>query len=311
MLLTPNQISELLRIIDYSTSFFIAENIGTELLTSDDTRLLKKFGVDIKKYKGLDTPMDHAFKFGILSETLGHTEAKKLNYKQIKDYIKSSKFIPLTSYEKEVLKSVKHQSYKDIKGLGNRIGKDLNDILVDVDKVKRAKYEELIRTEAMSAIEQRETTRDLVSRLGHKTGDWNRNFGRISDYIMHTAFDEGRAAMIERESGKDAIVYKQIYPGVCKYCIKLYSTAGIGSRPKEFKLEELIANGNNIGRKANDWLPVIGSTHPFCRCTLNSVPEGYDWDSETGGYTKEVEWERKVKRKSKIKIKVGEKESVI
>lgn len=34
----------------------------------------------------------------------------------------------------------------------------------------------------------------------------------------------------------------------------------------------------NHGLKAADWLPTIGSVHPYCRCQLSVVPEGYEFE---------------------------------
>ena len=303
MILTPTQIDELLTLVDYHVSTFLVQNVGTEILTPDDKTLLRRFGVDIDAYKGINTNIDEAFKFGILSESLGEAQAKAMTYSQLKDYIKSAKFIPLTTYEKDVLNSVKHQSFKDIKGLGNRMKGGLESILIDVDRGKRARTEKIIREEAVRTIENRETLKDFVSRLHEKTGDWTRDFGRIADYIMHQAFDEGRAVSIERREGKDALCYKDVFPGACKICIKLYLTTGIGSRPIIFKLSDLIANGTNIGRKAKDYKPVIGPTHPFCRCTLNDYNPDYEWDPDTGEFDKLKEY--KTKRKHKVKVRVG------
>ena len=59
-------------------------------------------------------------------------------------------------------------------------------------------------------------------------------------------------------------VFKDVFVGGCRHCIRLYLTGGIGSQPKIFKISDLIANGDNIGVKVNDWKPVISSTHPHC-----------------------------------------------
>ena len=56
-------------------------------------------------------------------------------------------------------------------------------------------------------------------------------------------------------------------------CISLMT-----SKPIIFKLSELKANGTNVGRKVADYLPVVGSLHPRCRCTLNKFQDGYVWN---------------------------------
>ena len=73
----------------------------------------------------------------------------------------------------------------------------------------------------------------------------------------------------------------------CKYCVKLYLTAGQGSKPIEFGVVELMRNGSNIGRKAKDWKPVIGATHPWCRCEIEHIPEGHVWDEKEKMYVRD------------------------
>ena len=98
---------------------------------------------------------------------------------------------------------------------------------------------------------------------------------------MHEAFDNGRAVQIKQLYGKDAEVYKDVYPGGCPVCRRLYLISGeIGTEPIVFKLSTLLANGTNIGVKQANAKPVIGATHPYCRCTLNVKPPNTEWNQE-------------------------------
>jgi len=311
-MLSQKQIQELLQLVeDYHLSF-VAQNIGTDILSEKDINRLLKAGFTKELLHHAATDMDYAFKFGIISEVIGKAAAQKMTFDGLKKYINSGQFIPLTQYEKDVLTAVKNQSYKDIKGLGNRIVDGIKNIFNKENKQKRIKYEKIIQEEAIKTIQNRETIKDFVSRLGEKTKDWNRDLGRICDYVMHKAFDEGRAISILRKSGKDAEVYKDVYTGACDKCQELYLTNGLLSQPKVFKLKELIANRDNIGVSKDKWKPVLGPTHPFCRCTTHETPLGFEFDEKTGGYTKEDKnWTRKIERQSKIKIKIGKEEKLI
>lgn len=313
MLFTPNQIDELMLVVDRYQLLFIGENVGWELLSDNDKEILRQSGIDIEQMMSKEAIgyTEQAFKFGLLSEALGHKKAQAMDYPKFKRFVESGNFVPLTTREKGALASVKRQMYSDIRGLGNRMKQDLSSTMIEVDKKQRAVYEKIIQKEAQRSIENRTSVKDMVSRLGHKTNDWSRDFGRISDFIMHTAYDEGRAASIEKQYGSDSLVYKDVFDKACKYCIKLYTTAGIGTLPKVFKLSELITNGNNIGRKVAEWKPVIGSTHPFCRCTLANVPQGYDWNEKTRSFDIPQPFKRKVERKSKIRIVVDGETSLV
>lgn len=265
MYLTPDQIQQIVSLTEGYHLSFLAKHVGVEILSDSDLQILEKYGFNIKDYMKGDylSTMDYAFRFGVISSSL-QGMSKGLTYEGLKNYIRSGKFVPLTKYEKDVLLSVKQQSLRDIKGLGDKVGGFMRDVFIKGDQTSRLNYEAIIRDEAKKVVEDRKSVRDMVSEIGKKTGDWNRDLSRISDYVMHTAFDEGRAIGIEREGGQDSEVYKDVYLGACPSCSKLYTTAGIGSKPKIFKLKELLANGNNIGRKQSEWKPVIGSTHPWC-----------------------------------------------
>lgn len=313
MFLTSNQIQELINMVNFYHISFLAKNISSDLLSKEDIILLKKYNFPLSKYldpKNLSY-LDHAFRFGIISTSLKEAELKNWNYSKLKWYIKTNQFMPLTPLEKNVLDNIKHQSFKDIKGLGNKVSDDLTKILIDVDKEKRFKYEELIREEAIKTVQNRETVRDLVSRIGNRTQDWNRNLGRIADFIMHKAFDEGRVMTLLQEKGEKAEVYKDVYLGACDSCIKAYTTAGIGSQPIIFTIEEILKNGDNIGRKVNEWLPVVGPMHPYCRCTIHELPLNREWDPMTGGFTKFVEGIKPKIRKTKMRVRIGNEEKFI
>jgi len=304
MILTPDQIQELLNIISYNITLFSLEHIGWDILSSEDINLLKKNGIKIEKYFGKDAYIDYSYKFGIISDTLRKQDVQKMTFEDIKNYIKSSKFIPLTQQEKDVLHSIKHQSFKDIKGLGNKIKAGTEEILIDIDKNQRIKNEKIIRKEAEKTIIERQSVRDFALRLAKKTGDWSRDWGRIADFILHQSFDEGRTASILRKSGEDTLVYKDVFAGVCKDCERLLTTKGFGSYPIIFTLDQLIKNNTNIGKKVKDWKAVVGPLHPFCRCTINELPQDKEWNTKTGQFDIEKEYVRKIPRKSSVKIEI-------
>lgn len=306
MLLNPNQLQELLDIIDYHHTLFIFNHVGKEVLSSKDKEVLKSAGIDLEK--NFTPTVNQAFKFGVLAEVLGNNNTKSLTFSDFKEYLKKGKFIPLTQSEEYSLEMVKIQKYKDIKGLGNRIFDDLNQIGIEVDKDLRLKREELIRQSVKETIENREGVKSLVSKLGEKLDDWKRDLGRVADYTLHEAYEEGRAASFSKKSGdEDPLVFKDVFSGSCKHCIRLYLTGGVGSEPIIFKLSELRANGSNIGRKPNDWLAVIGPTHPYCRCTMQYYDKRYSWNPKDKDFSTLKLITPKIERKSKVVIEIGNK----
>lgn len=307
MIFTPKQIEILLRIVKKYQTIFIAKHVGIDNISKIDKAFLKSFGIDINKIsKGL-SKIEQAYYFGLLSRNLGNKDTKNLTFKQFVDYFNKTKHIPLSEGQEAALDFLKTRAYTDITGLGNKIQTNLSNILLSGGKKEEERVRKLIKNKSLEAIRESKSVGWLASELRNGSKDWARDFDRISDYIMHEAYDTGRAQEILTKYGEEAIVFKDVYPGACKYCISLYLTNGIGSKPIEYKLIDLIANGTNIGVKAENYKPVIGPLHPYCRCTMNHVPINSKWDPKINSYTV-IRNTYGVKRTSRLKIAVNGKE---
>lgn len=296
------KIRELMGVVDFYHTLFIGQNVGKDTLSKNDIKILKSRGIDISKFPK-ETISDNAYQFGIISQALGDKRSKEMNFNDLKNFIASKNYIPLTSSEKQTLEYVKQQMYSDIKGLGNIISKDFSQVAIEVDRKRRFEYENIIRDETSKAIENRKSVQELASELGHKTKDWARDFDRIADYTMHNAYQHGIASQLLKQYGDDCKVFFSVYDQACDHCVRIYLTDGSGSEPKVFKLKDVIANGSNIGRKVVDWLPSISPLHPWCRCTMHNFPENGVWDKDK----KQFIISRNnygVERKSKIKITI-------
>lgn len=279
MLFSPEQIKDLLNVVDQHTNVFVATHLGHEYLTKEEIAKLKQVGIDATKlYSDKTDILKQSFHFGLISDAMGN-DAHKVNFEGLKKYFKEGKHIPLTATEKYALDSVKKQSLSDIRAHKGRIFQDVNNIISDKEKANRVEYEKVIRDEIHEGLLKQKTVGEIARELGRKTGDWSRNFARIVEFQSHAAMSEGRVANIERLGGKK--VYMDVYSGACKHCIRLYLTGGIGSKPKIFDIEEIKKNGNNIGRKVNEWLPVIPPSHPWCRCHVTAYREGSVWNDKT------------------------------
>lgn len=277
MIFTPQQIQELLELIEYHYVYFGTQFLGKDPLTPEDKKLLKKYGVDVNK---LDEKsyIEQAYKFGVLSRAIGAQETKKLKYNDFKKWIRSGGYIPLTSQEKLSIQFLKQRSFQHLKKLGQIIGSDIQQILSDQENKRRQKVEKIVKKELKEGVENRKSFQEIMLNLGHKTSDWMRDWGRIVETECNTAYQEGRADDIQRHSSSsDPNVFKHVYPGACRHCIQSYLTNGIGSQPVIYKLSQLRGNGTNIGRKQQDWKPVVESHHPWCYDKETEVLTNQGW----------------------------------
>lgn len=305
MIFSKEKIEEILRVIEFNHTLFIGTGIGIDILTDEDRALLKKYGINMGDIKKQFTPYEQNFYFGRLASALGNNNASKLTYNDFLKYLRKGQYIPLSSREKASLDFAKQRSYSHIKNLGQRVTQDTSGIVMAEDQAVRDVYESTIKNSIERAILERDTVNSVVSEIGHKTGDWGRDLGRIAATEMQYVYEEGRAADIERSEGKEGLVFKEVYPQACRFCIKFYTTGGIGTKPVVFKLSELRANGTNIGRKQKDWLPTLGPVHPYCRCMVHKIKAGYVWDDEKGMFVPPKRG--KDKPKKGIRISVGDK----
>lgn len=302
------EIHGILRLINQFHIIFLGQTLGKSFLSKDDLKVLKEAGVDVAKMAEKDV-VTNAFKLGLLARTLRDRKMRRMTYDQFTDFASSDRFIPLSDFEKEMVNSLKMALYSDIKGLGNRVSADFSHIAIEADKKQRMKYEKIIAQETKDAITDRKSVIKLASEIGHKTGDWSRDLDRIADYQLHRAYCSGKVALMLRgdRDPKDVKVYFHVFESACKECVKHYLTDGVGSQPKVFKLSDIINNGTNVGRKTKEWLPVVPPMHPWCRCEIEELMEGYAWNEEKKLFVL-TRLTHGVKRKSKVRITVNGKE---
>lgn len=312
MQLLPNQINQLLDIINKNQAILIGSQLGTEFLSEYDKALLEINGVDWKSlYDSSFDSIYTSFHLGMLAQALGDVAAmNKLDYNTVKEYIQRGQYIPVTAREQAVINAVKSQSYSDIKAMTGRIFQDIHGIL---NNQSVESQREFLRKEIEEGVRDKKTIRQIANSIAEKTGDWGRNFDRIVDFQANSAYQEGRAAIMERDGGSETLVYKRVFASACKHCIGLYLTNGFGSEPILFKLSDLRANGTNIGRKVDDWRPTVGSTHPHCRCLLMHYPKGYKWNPKTQSFdiAPEKPVEIQGRTRPKVRVWIGGKELML
>lgn len=266
MIFNAQQVTDIVSILQRHQLTFIAKQLGLNYLSLTDRAILTAAGVDLNQFTNSQGIVEQAYLFGLLSEALGDERSKGMDYKQFQKFIKSGQFVPLTEEEKFVLEQVKNQSYNDISGLGSKIIQGTRNIVVRANLRQQNKIRNIIKKKAIDAVQFRQSAAKMASEIGHATGDWERDWLRIAYYVLQNSYNYGRARAIFRDHGDDAEVYFDVLKGACQHCRELYLTDpdDEDSAPKIFKLKDILANGNNIGRKAADWLPTVSPIHPYC-----------------------------------------------
>jgi hypothetical protein len=306
MVFSKNQIQDMISIMKRWQYIFIAEQIGLNFLTPAEIAVLKAAGIDINLYKNKKGVIEHAFLWGLLAEAIGDDRAKKMDYNQFQKFLASGNFVPLTEEEEFALEQVKNRAYNDITGLGNRIASGLSNQIIRANLQQQIAIKRIIKEKTIKAVELRYGARQLAAELGEATKDWERDWLRIAYYLTHEAFNTGRAQSIFKNYGEDAEVYFDVLEGACKICNELYleDPDNPFSKPKVFLLKDILANGNNIGRKRDEMLPTVSPVHPYCRCTINHKKPGFDWDDELRGFVKPIKIVSKNPKLQGVKLNI-------
>lgn len=289
-MLTPDQVNQIMGLLDKQLIFFASKTLGSHVLTEQEKSVLADHGIDYNRaYDPTKDVVELNFHLGLLSNILSKTEAKNLEYKDLVKYIQSGQHIALSERERFTIDSLKMQSMADIRSHRGKIFQDINGVVNNELGNLKADQQEFIKETILQGTRERKGRKTIAREIVKLTGDWSRNFDKSVQYISHTALNEGRAAMMERRYGSEAKVYFQVQQDACEQCVKHYLTAGAGSEPKIFTLKELQQNGSNIGRKQGEWKPVLHALHVHCRCLATEYIEGTIWDGVRFIYDKTVQ----------------------
>lgn len=292
------QVWKMIDIMRTQEAVFIGAQLGTKFLNPYQKFLLKQQGIDVDSFEGL-SDIDKAFYFGMMAEVLGDNKSYSVKKKDFDKWFTQQTMKPLSGQKKAALDFVRQRSYFDISGLGNKVAYNMANSILTSSAATKRKMRKQIKEKSIEAISKNESMQWLASELRAITEEWARDFSRIAHYITQEAYGFGRAQQILEDYGDDAEVYKQTFEGCCKPCEENYGTPS--QEPIVYRLDDLISNGNNIGKKIQD--PVVGPAHPFARSILHVKPEGSIWSESEQKFviTRNTQG---VQRTSKVKVTI-------
>ena len=301
-LLTPLQRRRIQQAIRDGHLAFLAENFGPMAIDHDDYVRLRALG-KIRDEKIL--PQDAASAAHSLGSIVGegqvgalasmrHEAAREREarptdptpeefWRQIHDDPQV-----VTEAEREAVSILRDRIGQHVRGLGNRFDSAAGHVLVDADDRLRRRRITKIKREVARGVTDRSDVNDVARKIREVTMDLKRDWLRVAHTEMHNAVEESKAIVIaHRGPERDPRVFKRPHPDACAFCVLLYLRPDKVT-PRVFRLSELLANGSNVGRRANrpslsgrartEWKAVVGAVHPFCRCSLKVLPEGMGFD---------------------------------
>lgn len=236
-------------------------------------RLLKK----LKLPKDITDLITSSYQYG----RLGVIQGKNLSTMNEKDVEKLMKDLKLTKAQQYSVDYAKIKAQQSIDNISQRITSNVITMAIQGELSMWEATKDIIP----GALENHTPRYKVIQQLREKTGDMERDWHRVAHTEMWDAKLQGEAeAIVNNESplskkGAKTLVYKKPAINACHKCKQLYLEKD-GVTPRVFEISELIAFGNNYGKKQADWVPTLGTLHPNCMCTINVKPEDTEFDSQ-------------------------------
>jgi len=268
--LTRTQLNQIKRIISDHMEVLMQITVGDGHPSS---ALLRK----LKLPQDIVDLITTSYKYG----RLGILEGKDLSNMSEEDVQKLLRKIKLTRSQERSVDYAKVKAQQSIDTLTQRITSNVITMAVQSDLSMWEAVKEVIP----AALENNTPRYKVIQQLREKTGDMERDWHRVAHSEMWNAKLQGEAeAIVNNESpmsrkGAETLVYKKPAHNACPKCKQLYLEKD-GVTPRVFKISELLANGDNYGKKQADWLPTLGILHPNCMCPINVMPDNTEFDSQ-------------------------------
>lgn len=268
--LTRTQLNQIKKIIADHMEVLMRITIGDG---QPSPELLRK----LKLPKGLTDLIKNSYQYG----RLGVIQGKDLSTMDSKEVDQLMRQLKMSKAQQNSVEFAKIRAQQSIDSITQRITSTVITLAVQSDLSMWETVKEVIP----AALENDTPRFKVIQQLRDKTGDMERDWHRVAHSEMWNAKLQGEAeAIVNNESplskqGADTLVYKKPAPNACNKCKQLYLEKD-GITPRVFKISELLANGDNYGKKQADWVPTLGILHPNCMCTLNVMPPGTKFDSQ-------------------------------
>ena len=265
MPLTKKQLKQIEEIIKRRFLAFTYDAVGERSLTSAEISRLHSAGIISERVRDFSGDPYTLGKIVALVEAEG---VRAITYDNVLKI--ASKMTPLTGVEQKAIEYASEHAGQYMRGLMDDMVKDTTALTA---RFKGAALRKM-QAGVSEAIVNRDTASELKTSLFDMFDDRYRDWQRVAHTEMNNAVQQGIYHEILDKSDGDQLVYKRPNPDACKHCKKVYLKSD-GITPRIFKLSELAET--NMGLKARDWKPTIGSVHPWCNCQIHVVPEGFDF----------------------------------
>lgn len=270
--LTPEQINAIKRIIAKRHAAVILRVVGPDALAPDERDILQAAGL---KFEEQEKAFRESYLYGQFMAQTEKPSVQKMSFEEFKKEA-AKRPVTLSAPEEFAVKNAELHAGAHIRHLGAKIEQQASMLIFKEDAEMRSRILRDVKQETAANIQKQESIGKLKKQLSHIQPDWDRDWNRVAITEKTNAMNQGVADSMRKDHG-DPWVFKRPMPDACKHCIRLH--IGPDGAPRIFKLTVLEGHGTNVGVKAPDWKPVVGTTHPHCQCVISRVPPGWGFDA--------------------------------
>lgn len=264
MPLSKAQVERILESIASRFRTFSYEALGPRALTRDELEALSRAGIVRSSVRHM---IADPVVLGRVAALLPLSARAGLDFSAVEAALSRA---PMTDVERSMIdfatdhagtyiSGIKDMMLRDVEGAASRAGMT----------ALRA-----VQEGVSQAIADRETVSELKTQLFDMIDNRYRDWQRVAHTEINNAVQHGIYTEIAKNHGADQLVFKRPNPDACKHCKRLFLKED-GVTPRIFKLSDL--EDTNVGLKAADWKPTIGTVHPWCQCQLIVIPDGYEF----------------------------------
>jgi hypothetical protein len=265
MALTKEQFERVMEAIKKRFASFTYQALGSRALTEDEIKTLVRAGILKPSVRHM---VADPYIFGKITAVMPLISRERLTESDILRVVQKT---PMTEVERSAVAYATDHAGTYIKGIRDMVLKDAE----AASSRARTTALRAVQEATTQAIAKRKTIREFKTSLFDMFDERNRDWQRVAHTEMNDAIQHGIYNEIRRTSsdGHNQLVFKRPAPDACPHCKRVYLNSD-GS-PRIFRMEDLA--DSNVGKKAANWEPTIGSVHPWCRCQLCVLPDGYDF----------------------------------
>lgn len=264
MALTRAQVERILESISHRFRSFSFNALGPRALTREELEALASAGIVRSSVRHM---IADPVVLGRVAALLPLSARSGLDVSAVEAALSRT---PITDVERSMIDYATDHAGTYISGIRDMMLRDVEGAAARAGMTALRAVQEGVS----QAIANRDTVSELKTQLFDMIDNRERDWQRVAHTEINNAVQNGIYAEIAKHHGTDQLVFKRPNPDACKHCKRLFLKED-GVTPRIFKMSDL--EETNVGLKAAEWRPTVGTVHPWCQCQLIVVPDGYDF----------------------------------